>query len=333
MDSRQLKKVLEAQKNLYLKPGDNILVVITSSFKNAPMEKVLQGYDHEIVRIPDAQHPGENYQLNGSFLDGRTVGWLISNVSISHSVSSRKMIDRGMFLISNPGITSDWPAMLNPVNSQICQKNADNIINAIGGDVGGELHIIADDGTDLKLKVPNGNWEKETGTRKGIGTNGLYGELATSPYEADGTYVLKPGDFLTNPLNRVYEEVRLTIRSNRIVEIRGGVLAKTFKKMLEETNDPKAFNLGEFAIGINPGKPKGVYRSVVAEKMISGIHIAAGTNSICLKESCPDLSKFQYGRYNCGIHIDAIKFNPSVFFKADGKGQCITIMKNGKLMV
>ncbi|MBU2545496.1 hypothetical protein KKC65_03560 [Patescibacteria group bacterium] len=76
-----------------------------------------------------------------------------------------------------------------------------------------------------------------------------------------------------------------------------------------------------------------MHRSVVAEKILGGIHIAIGTNSVCLKETCPDIHKFSSGRYNAGVHIDAIKFNPSVFFKAEGNGQLVTLLKDGKLMV
>jgi len=32
------------------------------------------------------------------------------------------MIEQGMFLISNPGITPDWLAVLNTANREPCQK-------------------------------------------------------------------------------------------------------------------------------------------------------------------------------------------------------------------
>lgn len=332
MRANELTKVLEAQRDLYLRPGDSVLMVLTESYKKAPISAVLQNYPHQVVVIPDVFRSGQDYQLDEKTLSGKTVGWLISNLSISHSTPSQKMVDRKMFLISNPGITPDWLPILDPANSPICQRYADAIMTVIGGDIGGEVHIVADDGTDLHLKVPNGNWEKETGKRAGSGTNGLYGEFATSPYQGNGVYVLNPGDFLTNPLNKVIEEIRLTIRENRIVEISEGVQAGTFKKILNDVGSPQAFNLAEFAIGINPAKPATIYRSVVAEKLLKGIHIATGTNSICLKKSCPDLSRFSFGRYNAGVHIDLIKFGASVFFKSEATNQWITILREGVLM-
>lgn len=337
MDTTTLKKIMELQGDLYFKPyldqNDAILIVLTKSFENAPVRSIFQGHNFEVVKIPDAVRPGQKYELGKEgWFWGKTQGWIISNISLSHSIGA-EMIDRGMFLVSNPGITEDWLPLLEPANQQICQKHADSIMGAIGGDVGGEIHILADDGTDLRLKVPNGNWWKETGKREGVGTNGLFGEFATSPYNACGTYVLNPGDFLTNPINEVVEEIILTIRNNRIVEIRGGCQAETLKKMLTDVNDPLAFSLAEFAIGINPGKPKNLSRSVVAEKLLGGVHIATGTNSVCLKESCPDLPKFKHGRYNCGVHIDCIKFGASVHFRAKPTDNWIAILAKSKIMV
>ena len=331
MDAIQLKKILEAQRDLYLKSDDKILVVLTTSFQNAPIANVLSAYEHQIVKIPDVQRPGENYQLGESLLDGKTVAWLISNVSISHSSATRKMIEQRMFLISNPGITPDWPAVLNPVNRELCQRKAKAILNAIGGDVGGKFHIIANDGTNLCLKVPKRNWHIEAGSREGIGTNGPYGELTTAPYWAEGTLVLRPDDFLTNPINRVNEKIVLTVRDNRVVGIKGESQFETLTEMLEEPKDSKALNLGEFAIGLSPGKPETLYRSVIAEKLSGGIHIAIGTNSTCLKEDCPEISKFKYGRYTAGVHIDCIKFGASVFFEPEAPIR--TILEIGKLMV
>ena len=117
------------------------------------------------------------------------------------------------------------------------------------------------------------------------------------------------------------------------MDIAGGGQAETLKLMLKKADNPLAFDMAEFAIGINPTRPEKLQRSVVAEKLLGSIHIAIGTNNVCLKETCLDIHKFAHGRYNAGVHIDAIKFNPSVFFKAEENGQLITLLKDGKLMV
>src|SRR4030042_1398443 len=279
MDTATLRRILEAQRDLYLLPGDKVLVVVTESFKNAPIEEVLKRYDRMVVYIEDAERPGQKYVIGDDVLGwGATVGWIISDISLSHSVGT-EMIKRGMFVISNPGMTEDWEYMMDRFALRACKAYADALEKEIGGDVAGTVHITSSDGTNLVLQVPNGNWDKEIGERQGVGTNGLFGEYYTAPYNANGTYVLQPGDFLTNPINRVEEKIQLAIVNNTVVKIQGGPQAETLQKMLESANNPLAFNLGEFAIGVNPAKPPDVQRSVVAEKLLGGIHIAIGTNA------------------------------------------------------
>ncbi len=334
MKREELKAVLKAQKELYVKPDDRILFVVDEGYKNAPIGEIFAGYEHQIVHIPQIERPGQDYELNKKFLENKTLAWLIASVSISHSPMSVKMMEWGMFLISNPGISPDWLAILDPQNREVCRERAETILKAIGGDIGGAFMINANDGTNLWLKIPSKNWIKETGEREGFGTNGPYGELATAPFWAKGTYVLRPGDFATNPLNEIKEEIRLTIEENQVVKIEGESQAKTLQEMLEKAGNPKAYSLGEFALGINPGRPSRVYRSVIAEKLKGGIHIAIGTNALCLQETCPELDKFQYGRYNAGVHIDCIKFSASVtFISRERTDVPVTILKKGEFVV
>jgi hypothetical protein len=333
MDTTTLRRILEAQRDLYLLPNDKVVVVLTESFENAPIDQVLNKYDHVVVEIDDLIRPGQHFPLEKEVLGcGATVGWIISNISLSHSVGA-EMINRGMFVISNPGMTKDWEWLLNLSAPRACEIFADALEKAIGGNAGGTVQITSFDGTNLVLEVPNGNWDKEVGKRQGVGTNGLFGEYYTAPDNANGTYVLQPDDFLTNPINRVEEKIQLTIKDNTVVKIQGGSQAEALRKMLESANNQLAFNLGEFAIGVNPAKPPNVQRSVVAEKLLGGIHIAIGTNAVCVKADCPDLAKFVYGRYNAGVHVDAIKFGSTVTFTPEGKDEEIPLLKDGKLMV
>ena len=323
-----LKKILKAQKKLYLKPDDKVLVFITADYDaDHIIADVLRDHEHKIVSMLPIKRPSEDYKLPKEVLEGKTVGWLITNISISHSPMTKQMMEQGMFIISNPGITPDWLEILKPANRSACRERSALILSTMGGDVGGTFHITANDGTNLKLKVPFRNWQEEIGTRMGVGTNGVYGELATAPYWAEGKYVLEPGDFLTNPINRINERIILTICDNRVVDIKGGNQAEMLKRILKETYDNRAYNLGEFAIGLCPIEPKKIHCSVVAEKLLGGIHIALGSNATCLKEDCPEINKFQYGRYAAGVHIDCIKFDPSVFFEPEHRIK--TIMKNG----
>jgi hypothetical protein len=328
----KLTEVLLAIKNLYIRPDDSVLVILTEGYENAPMIDILEGVHHNVVVIPNIESPSQEYPLNRALLNDKTVGWMITNLSASHSKPTREMIDSGMFIISNPNITADWLKILSPTSQEICVQNAKGILRRIGGDKGGQINISsAQDGTDLTLHVPSGNWQQEIGRRQGPGTNGLFGEVCTAPYNARGLYVLKKGDFLTNPINRLTDDVRITISNNRIVSIVGGEQAQMFQEMLQKSGNPLACNLGEFAFGINLGGFD-AETSVVAEKLLGGVHIAAGTNSMCLQKSCPEILEFEHGRYNAGIHIDAIKFGASVSFKAEGESNWRAISVKGRLV-
>lgn len=327
MTSKQLGLVLAQLAKIYLVEGDSILFVADESFSHAPIDTVFAGFEHDIVVIPEVKAPGEDYPLDENLLAGKTVAWLITSISVSHSPATGKMLEKGMFLISNPGMTPDWLETLTPENSAACAKSADAIIEAIGGDVGGEVVITSPAGTNLHLQVPSGNWQKEAGERDGIGTNGPFGEVFTAPYSADGTIVLKPGDFLTNPINRVEEKITLVIRGNHVEEISGGKQADQLWDMLNNADDARAFSLGELAIQINPGAtPEMACKSVIAEKISGGVHVAIGSNSVCLSKDCPDIPLFKYGRYSAGVHVDVIQFGTSVTING------VQVVKDGQLL-
>lgn len=324
-------KVLSAQRDLYLRRNDKVLFVLDNAELICAIRDTFLGFNYHIALIDPIERPGQDYTIPSDAANDRTVAWLVTQASASHSPTTRKLMDREMFLISNPGITPDWSAVLDPANREPCERNANAVLNAIGGDVGGTFIVSAKDGTHLIIKTPDDNWEKEIGTRSGIGTNGLYGEVCTAPYSAFGRYVLQPGDFLTNPINEVTEPIALWIAKGKVEGIDGGKQATQLRDTLAQAHNHLAFQLGEFAFGINPGKPKKLLRSVVAEKLVGGIHIAIGTNQLCLKESCPDIGKFRYGRYSAGVHIDCIKFGATVCLKRESQPPK-AIVENGVLV-
>lgn len=340
----EVRTALTVQRDLYLIHRDKILFVVDRGDWIPVIHEVFQGYGHLVVLIEPIEQPGQDYPLPQLIADYSTVLWLITKVSASHSNSTRRLVERAkskgidLFLISNPGyFTPDWASALDPANRAGCYRNAIAIMDAIGGNVGGKIFIDSDDGTQLILGVPTGNWITEAGIREMPGTNGPFGELCTAPYSAFGRYVLQPGDFLTNPINEVTEPIALWFARGKLEGIEGGKQADQLRNTLARARDYRAFNIGEFSFGVNPGKPEKLHRSVIAEKLVGGIHIAIGTNSMCLQESCPEIHLFHYGRYNAGVHIDAIKFGATVRFvprkNASAEPIPVKIVEKGKLVV
>lgn len=318
--------VLEAQRDLYLLPEDRVLFVLDEAYYDLPIPHLFTTWPYDVVRIPLVERPGMEYEVDEALLADKTLAWLITSLSVSHASTSRRIRkELGIFTISNPGITPDWPAILKAEYREQCQSTAERILEAMGGDVGGMMHVSSPDGIDLNLLLPARNWKIEAGTREGSMTNGVFGELCNVPYWADGVLILEAGDFLTNPINRLTDRVELVVEDNVVVEIKGGEEAERLRKLLEAAQDPRAFRLGEFSFGLNPGLPDRLYCSTVAEKLLGGVHVAMGT-PLSVNPRSPHFSRFTEVGYSAGVHIDAIKLRVSARFLGD-------LLKDGALAV
>jgi len=337
-----VKEVLARLAEIYLKEDDKILFVVDAQLQEVDFNHIFEAWPYDVVRIPKVERPGQDYELDESLIEGKTVGWLISSVSISHAQSTKKMIEAGLFLISNPNITPDWPATLTRAAYVACGYRVHHLLYFMSGRLegerpGGTIEITDDQDNRLTLKVLANNWDEEIGDREGMGTNGPFGELANIPYDANGIYVLRPGDWLTNPINEVKEEIKLIIKGNLVVDIQGSKQAEQLKQLLKKADNPLAYSLGEFSIQLNPSKPEKVQTSVIAEKLEGGMHIAIGSNHMLIKDSCPpeEREKLTYGIYNAGVHIDCITFGKTVKFFREGEGleDSFSIIHNGRLLV
>lgn len=322
-DFSYVSEALRRQKDLYIHQGDKILFVVDR--RDRVLDSVFDS-TFDVCFIPEVTRPGMDYQIDPALLEGKTVAWLITSQSITHSTQTRELMKREMYVISNPNIQPDWVPLLAEPNRSACIRNANRVLNAIGGDVSAEIRITADDGTDLTLSVPAINWKPETGERTGRRTNGVFGELINVPYRAKGVYVLNNDDFVTNPINRVgnaQRGIKIWIEENRVVSISGQGEGRLLWQILNSANDPLAFHLGEFAFGINPAMPDKVLCSTVAEKLMGGVHIAAGT-PMSVSPLSPDIDKFKHGTgYSAGVHMDMIKYGASVTINE------VPILKNG----
>lgn len=322
--------IVEAQRELYLRPEDRLLFVLDEPNADIPLEDLFSAWSYDVVRIPFVERPGMEYEVDEALLSGRTLAWLITSLSISHATVSRRMRrELGIFVISNPGVTPDWPAILRPEYREQCQSTAERMLHAMGGDVGGFIHLTSVHGTDIMLFLPAANWKIEAGMREGSMTNGVFGELCNVPYDAYGVIVLEAGDFLTNPFNLLSKRIQLVVAGNQVVNIRGCL---ELRSMLHAAGDPRAFRLGEFSLGLNPGCPDRLYCSTVAEKLSGTFHVAMGT-PLSVNPQSPDIGRFPEVGYSAGVHIDAIMFGASASFIGAERTDPIQIIKDGHLVV
>jgi leucyl aminopeptidase (aminopeptidase T) len=143
---------------------------------------------------------------------------------------------------------------------------------------GKRVHFTTAKGTDLTMEIGNRWTYNNTGVA-------LEGELE----------VLPPGNAGTGPdhgsaqgrvvvdasICPVYEPLRepviLTIEDGYITDIEGGGQAMRWKQMIEELDDPDAYNVCEIGVGMNPrarvsGEP------LEDERIYGSGHIGIGTD-------------------------------------------------------
>lgn len=179
-----------------------------------------------------------------------------------------------------------------------------------------EVRIRTEKGTDIRGIVEGRPISYETGLFREPGNFGAFpdSEINISPIEgtAEGVIVadvriMSVGVTRENP-------VTIEVKSGNIVDIKGGSQAEDFKELLKNFNDSTAYNIAEFAIGLNP------YSRLYATNLedlgrLGNAHVGIGSNySIGGKIKAP-------------CHIDAI-FKEAVI-EFDGK----IIMDKGKVMI
>ncbi len=164
-------------------------------------------------------------------------------------------------------------------------------------------------GKKLKLNTPAGTnitaditgrrsnaemWSREKGSYSGAPMT----EVNVAPVEQsiNGEIVV---DASIAGIGLVKEPVRITIKDGKAKKIEGGEEAEKLKKLLQEPNSSKAYQVAEISMGMNP---KGEVRGFILEdeSTYGTCHIALG-NNIALG-----------GRNKASTHIDMVQWKPTL---------------------
>ena len=181
---------------------------------------------------------------------------------------------------------------------------------------GKTIRMISSGGTDLTGEITGRPVQYETGLFRKPGQFAALpnSELNISPVEGstDGVIV---GDVRLMGYGIIREEpVTIEIKSGEVVNVKGGKAAEYLRETLKAFNDRSAYNLAEFAVGLNP---------------------ASRTYATNLE----DLGKLGFGHHGIGsnypiggsvaapCHIDIIYAEASLYIDAK------LIMDKGKLMI
>lgn len=231
---------------------------------------------------------------------------LPTKFSLSHTDARKKASARGARIASIPltegdkelieemfsrgGMTADYHGM---------KKHIDSLFAWLKGST--KAHITTPLGTDLEVEFAGREWHIDTGLALNSGdfTNLPGGELYIAPTNANGRLVV---DGTFGDYGLLESILILDIKDGAVVSAKGAHADDIYKSI--ETLGPRARNVAEFGIGMNP---KARLWGIVLEdeKVGKTIHIALGNNS-------------GFGG-NCTVpmHDDGIVTNPTVTI--DGK--------------
>lgn len=236
-----------------------------------------------------------------------------TSTGMAHTECVRNALKQGIKYIGMPDITIDTliKGAAAADYDQVGKITA--MVAKILSD-GSEVHITSDYGTDLTFSIKD---------RKALELAGVFkpgsiacfpdGESPTAPVEgtAMGTLVI---DSSIHQIGRVKTPVKMIVENGFVVKLEGGSEANILLDILKTRGDKNSFNLGEFAVGTNPGAR--ISDNVSEDKKrLGSIHFALGDN-VSLGGHSPSTT-----------HIDGIMGYPNLWI--DGN----QIIDHGKLMI
>lgn len=179
-----------------------------------------------------------------------------------------------------------------------------------------EMRITSAGGTDIKGIVQGRPVQYETGLFREPGQFGAFpdSEINISPIEGTAEGVIVADVRIMSVGVTRSQPVRIEVKKGRIVNITGGTMAQDFQNILDGLKDETAFNIAEFAIGLN--KAARLYATNLEDLgRLGNAHVGIGSNySIGGKVKAP-------------CHIDAIFKDAVIEF--DGK----VVVDKGKILV
>lgn len=179
-----------------------------------------------------------------------------------------------------------------------------------------EVRIRTELGTDIKGVIKGRPVQYETGLFREPGRFGAFpdSEVNISPIEGTAEGVIVADVRIMSVGVTRETPVTIEVKSGLVTDVRGGTQAEDFAAILKNLNDPTAYNIAEFAIGLNPCAR--LYATNLEDLgRLGSAHVGIGSNySIGGKVKAP-------------CHIDAIFKDAVIEF--DGK----VVMDKGKVMI
>ena len=179
------------------------------------------------------------------------------------------MVDYSPKMLEEGGLFCDFEEI-----GKVCKKVADTLTDKK------ICRITTVSGTDFTCSIEGRNPFPQYGRslEKGVSSSPPDIECATCAVEGTANGVVYIDGSIPHPLlGLITDEIKLTIKDGKIIDITGGNQAKIFKDLLASFNDPNVYYIGEIGFGLNP-------MCTLSGKMLEDegcggtIHLACGDN-------------------------------------------------------
>lgn len=285
-----------------IRPGEKVVVVADTPLKKLgeiffEAAKSAQAEALLLVMLPRTSNGEEPPAAVAAALLETDAALLVTSKSLSHTRARKAANNKGTRIASLPGLTEE--VMARTLSSGYEAIASRCILFAEKLSQGKEVHITTSLGTDLTFSIAGREGAADTGLLRvpGIFGNLPAGEAYVAPVEgtAQGKLVI---DGSMSAIGLISEPILIKVGNGMAQEITGGKEAEKLNLLMEK-HGPKARNIAELGIGLNPAA---IITGVVIEdeKALGTIHIALGDNSTF------------GGKVEVDSHLDGIIKNPTL---------------------
>ncbi len=294
-----------------IKSDEKVLIVnenndsIVDAFKEACEEAGAIVKIKNIKLERDREEPPEEI---ANELMNSNVALLVTQHSLTHTTAVMNARKSGVRIASLPGITEEMFCRAVPVDYDKMQELGEKVKRIF--EKNDFIRVKTDKGTDVELEIKGRIIIIDSGI---IDKHGLVnlpdGEVEVAPLETktNGKIVV---DGCGSPVcetkfgkvGKIKQNIILSVEDGRVVNIEGWEQAEILKNLLLDLNDPNAYTIAEFAVGINP-KAEITDKILESEKVLGTIHFALGEN------------RSMGGINESKIHWDFVLKNPKIYSK------------------
>jgi aminopeptidase len=294
-----------------VKPGESVLIVTDNIRKDLGLpiyQAALEaGNDAIYMEMKPRKTNGEEPpKMVADAMYDADVIIAITRVSLTHTDAKIRAVEHGARIATMPfgsGSTEFVSRIFTQGGMAVDYKRMNRNIHRLAGRINGskQAHVMAEKGTDVVIDFGGREFREDSGIAHDPGdfTNLPAGELYIAPVSANGIIVV---DVTMGRLGRLKSPLTLEVKDGTVYSIRGE-RGKEVESILGEFG-PKAMNLAEFGIGMNPNaRICGLL--VEDEKVGNTVHFAMGNNA-----------GFG-GDVDVDIHMDGVVSRPVIYIDGE----------------